>query len=405
MRFYRASPRVRLFAGFVTTGTGALVILGTLVLIRVEDAARQDLESRLRCQSTMLGQLSANVLVGPLDDGNESFAESLRALVATTRTGYSLISASGVVVADPSSESPATEPSQLNQPEIVLAAHDGVGVAERDGMIYVATAIAPDGVTLGYARASQPLSRVPAEFQELRTRITAGSLIAVLASVMLAWLLSKLLVRPIAGLSTGVLAEAQASAKTMNHEIPTPTTARVDPAELRFQPEPPVAAGVPSAATDGVELSPCSIATVIADIESLMRVRAGDKQISLLISGDTPIPTSITSDATTLRQILVDLVDNAITLMDAGAVSLRVSFDVDAPRTRRLKLAVSDTGAGMTAEQLGQIVPHVAASAALLGGDVEVDSRPGVGTVFTVLLPTGVRSEEMCMILAGDSGN
>ena len=143
----------------------------------------------------MIAQLSSKVLAGPLEEGNDAFAESLRVLGATTHTGYSLITAQGVVIAEPMEETPGEVRSQLDQPEIALATREGFGVAEREGILHVATAIAPDGVVIGYARASIPSSRVSPELQELQARIIISGAVALLAAVLLSWLLAGRMVR------------------------------------------------------------------------------------------------------------------------------------------------------------------------------------------------------------------
>ncbi len=383
----------------MATGVGAVVILGALLLHKVEEAARQDLESRIRCQSAMVAQLSSSVLSGSSEDGNAAFTESLRVLGATTRTGYSLITAEGVVVAEPMAE--ADEVPPLNQPEIALAKREGVGIAERDGILHVATAIAPDGVLTGYARASVPASRVTPEFEELRMRIAFGGLLSVLASVVLGWILAGRLVRS-SGSPSSVVA-------------PISRVVAARPAEVALAHGSTDAAGPAAESAHGaaenmaVDLSACSVASVMCKVESLTRAVATEKGLSLIIALHTPIPASVTTDASTLRQVLTSLVENAIKFTDAGTVSIRAGFDPEAPLARRLTLTVSDTGLGMSAEQLEQAFEprgtglglcELRRFARLLGGELEAASGAGVGSAFTLSLPTGIRSHEMCSELA-----
>ncbi len=376
------------------------MILGALLFQKVDEAARQDLESRIRLQATVVAQLSSNVLSGSLDDGDATFTESLRVLGATTHTRYSLITAEGVVVAEPMAEAPDEVPP-LNQPEITLAKREGVGIAERDGILYVAATIAPDGVLIGYARASVPASRVAPEFEELQMRVAFGGLLAVFASVLLGWLVAGRLVRSVASLSPVI-----APVRGGDAARPLPLT---DGSTLTETAGPTAESAHPAMRKTAVESSACSVGYVVAEVESLTRAGAIEKGLSLLIGLDTPIPKSVTTDASALRQILTSLVQNAIKFTDAGTVSIQVGFDPEAPLARRLRLTVSDTGLGMAAEQLTQVfeprgtaicLDALRRSTRLLGGELEASSRAGVGSAFTVLLPTGIRSHEMCSELA-----
>ena len=388
-----ASARVRLFARFVAMGVGGVVMLGAILLHKFDEAARQDLESRVRCQSTMVVHLSSGVLSGPLDDGNTAFAESLRVLGATTHTGYSLITALGVVVAEPMAEAPGEVTSQLERPEIALATREGVGVAERDGIVHVATAIAPEGVVIGYARGSVPASRVSPECHELETRIAVGGVIAVFASMVVAWLLAASMARTSVNLAPPI-ARAVVGDAVRPAEL-TQACARTEP-EAETEPEPFSPALLEVEANIADESSSCSVAAVMLDVESLMRAGAIEKGLSLHMQLDTPIPARITADAAALCEMLTMLVRSATELTAAGTVSIEAGFDADAPLARRMRLTVSDTSATATpSEEMARGVDSARCLVRLLGGHIEVASTPGVGTAVTVLFPTGIRSHEM----------
>ncbi len=149
---------------------------------------------------------------------------------------------------------------------------------------------------------------------------------------------------------------------------------------------------------------------VINDVVELMRVRAEGKKLPLVAEYATPIPETIQSDPTRLRQILINLIGNAIKFTEKGCVRLVVRLINDEPSMPMLCFEVIDTGIGMTEEQIAKLFrPFTQADtsttrkfggtglgltiskrlAEMLGGTISVRSTPGAGSTFTVLLPTG----------------
>ncbi|MBN8626865.1 MAG: response regulator [Planctomycetes bacterium] len=161
-----------------------------------------------------------------------------------------------------------------------------------------------------------------------------------------------------------------------------------------------------------VEAVECSPLRLVADVESLMRVRARSKNICLESSLLTDVPATIQSDPTRIRQILVNLVGNAIKFTEHGGVRIEVALKPSAKPT--LHFDVVDTGLGMTDEQAARLFqPFTQADtsttrhfggtglgltisrrlARLLGGDVVVlRSKPGQGTTFRLTVPLGSTS-------------
>jgi PAS domain S-box-containing protein len=152
-----------------------------------------------------------------------------------------------------------------------------------------------------------------------------------------------------------------------------------------------------------------SPAKIVADVIALMKVRADAKRLELKSVYATPIPETIESDPTRLRQILINLVGNALKFTDAGSVHIGVRFLPDSSGGR-LEFAVRDTGIGMSKDELGRLFrPFVQADpsttrkfggtglgltiskrfADLLGGDLIVESHVGKGSTFTVTLRVG----------------
>jgi signal transduction histidine kinase len=158
-----------------------------------------------------------------------------------------------------------------------------------------------------------------------------------------------------------------------------------------------------------VEAIDCSPLQLLADVESLMRVRAEAKELALEFQCNGELPETIHSDPTRLRQILVNLIGNAIKFTERGSV--RVLTRLVRGEPSRLEFDVVDSGVGMTAEQTGRLFQAFSQAdasttrrfggtglglviskrtAEMLGGDVTVvATAPGVGTTFRLTLAVG----------------
>ena len=85
-----------------------------------------------------------------------------------------------------------------------------------------------------------------------------------------------------------------------------------------------------------------------------MRVRADAKQLKLETDLAGPLPETVLTDPLRLRQVLVNLVGNAIKFTDQGEVRITVRLADDGGRPR-LRFDVTDTGIGMNEEQIGKL--------------------------------------------------
>ncbi|QDV39500.1 response regulator [Tautonia plasticadhaerens] len=142
-------------------------------------------------------------------------------------------------------------------------------------------------------------------------------------------------------------------------------------------------------------------ARIVEEVRSLMDVRAREKGLPLEVRYDGPIPRAIESDPTRLRQILINLVGNAIKFTESGLVRVVVRFE---PGPGRLVFEVEDSGIGLTPEQqAGLFRPFTQADGTMtrrfggtglglvicrrlvemLGGEIAVDSAPGRGSTFS----------------------
>ncbi len=157
-------------------------------------------------------------------------------------------------------------------------------------------------------------------------------------------------------------------------------------------------------------------AEILDSAISLMSSQAQGKGIKLTAEYDTDIPERIISDPTRLRQILVNLLGNAIKFTEQGTIVVRLSLDPRDAEQRMMRFAVVDTGIGMTPEQRDRIARFESFSqadgsttrkfggsglglrisnslACMLGGNIEVSSEKGVGSTFTVAVAPGDLTE------------
>jgi PAS domain S-box-containing protein len=158
------------------------------------------------------------------------------------------------------------------------------------------------------------------------------------------------------------------------------------------------------------------VAELVGDVLSLMQMRASDKGLHLRLEYATEVPEYVVTDPTRLRQILINLIGNAIKFTEVGTVSLVVHFDVE---RWRLVFEVVDTGIGIPPELqqalfepfnqgdtshsrkyggtgLGLTISRRLAQ--MLGGTIRVHSVPGQGSTFTVDVEAGPASADLPLI-------
>jgi two-component system chemotaxis sensor kinase CheA len=187
---------VRVFASISAFVLIAIATLGVAVDRNVQASARREAEDRLSYESTMLGQMMANALFGPLDDSDAQLQNDVHALGDSVKTRLALVTAEGKTIADSQREaSPAPEPTDAA--ELVAAKASGLGAAERDGRVLVARSIVRDGKLLGFARSSVPVSEIQARAMALRARFAWGAGLAAVGALVVGAFLARGIVRPI----------------------------------------------------------------------------------------------------------------------------------------------------------------------------------------------------------------
>lgn len=158
-----------------------------------------------------------------------------------------------------------------------------------------------------------------------------------------------------------------------------------------------------------IELVPCSPRRIVRDVVQLMQVRADAKTLALEVDIDESVPRSVITDPMRLRQILLNLVSNAIKFSSHGAVRISLTNLVSSDNTV-MELRIRDEGIGMTARQIDKLFYPFAQGdeatsrlyggsglglwisrrlANLLGGEIHVESVPGQGSTFIVTIAAG----------------
>jgi len=165
---------------------------------------------------------------------------------------------------------------------------------------------------------------------------------------------------------------------------------------------------------------------VVEGVAGLLRNEAENKGVELETRISARLPTAVNGDPVRLRQVLVNLVGNAVKFTRAGRITIEVRVDAEREDAVVLGFAVSDTGIGISADALeGLFEPFVQGDGTttrryggtglglsisrrlirLMGGDVTVQSTVGVGSTFRFTVTFGhsaeLRADEDATIASG----
>jgi signal transduction histidine kinase/FixJ family two-component response regulator len=152
-----------------------------------------------------------------------------------------------------------------------------------------------------------------------------------------------------------------------------------------------------------LEAVPFGLRDVSADTLRMLALRAHQKNLELAWEVDANVPDDLIGDAGRLRQVLINLMSNAIKFTEQGEVVLRVRLEERRGEMAGLHFAIRDTGIGISAEQQARIFTAFTQAdgsttrkyggtglglsicvqlVALMGGRIWVESEPGVGSTF-----------------------
>jgi signal transduction histidine kinase/ActR/RegA family two-component response regulator len=157
-----------------------------------------------------------------------------------------------------------------------------------------------------------------------------------------------------------------------------------------------------------VEKLPFDLTAVVEGVVDLLRPRAEDKGVVLTSAYDWRPPRTYLGDAFRLRQVLLNIVGNAVKFTSAGRILISVRCQEPLQRAAPVLICVADTGIGIPPDQLAQVFDkfHQADQATtrkhggtglglaisrelvdLMGGTISLASTVGVGSTFTISLP------------------
>ena len=156
---------------------------------------------------------------------------------------------------------------------------------------------------------------------------------------------------------------------------------------------------------ESLRFSPAALTREVIDSFAAL---AGEKRLQLTVDFDAALPAWVLGDPSRIRQVLVNLIGNALKFTDAGSVNVRWTVQDRGGDSATLRLTVADTGVGIAPESLDVVFePFRQADAtttrrfggtglglaitkrliSAMGGSIRVTSQPGQGSSFAVTLP------------------
>ena len=151
-----------------------------------------------------------------------------------------------------------------------------------------------------------------------------------------------------------------------------------------------------------------SLNDLLEKVTEMVAVRAHEKGLALVCEIAPEVPPDLIGDPTRLRQVLLNLLGNAIKFTESGEVGLRVSPDTDSSAPGALLFTISDTGIGIPSEKLGAVFERFTQADSsttrsyggsglgltiskslveLMGGRIWVKSIVGKGSIFSFAVP------------------
>lgn len=156
---------------------------------------------------------------------------------------------------------------------------------------------------------------------------------------------------------------------------------------------------------------PCDLRAIFGDVGAILQARIDEKGLELITRVSDDVPRFLRSDPARLRQILLNLVGNAVKFTDEGRVEITAAWTSELEEAGTLLVSVRDTGIGIAAEALDVLFEEFTQVDAaperrpggaglglsiskrlveLLGGELEAESELGRGSTFRIRLPVSI---------------
>ena len=149
---------------------------------------------------------------------------------------------------------------------------------------------------------------------------------------------------------------------------------------------------------------------LLDDIEDMFQLKADDKGLQLVSDRSPDLPRYLRTDEVKLRQVIINLLNNALKFTEEGGVSVRASTIEKNENSATICIEIEDTGAGISPEEIDSLfeafvqtetgkqsqegtglgLPISRKFVQLMGGDIEVSSEVGRGTIFKFDIQAGI---------------
>ena len=174
-----------------------------------------------------------------------------------------------------------------------------------------------------------------------------------------------------------------------------------------------------------LESIPCDVRSIVEEVHQIMSSRASDKQVSMVHKIDPTVPESVISDPTRIRQVLTNLIGNAIKFTENGGITISLEAKEITDDIAKLSFKIADTGIGIPPEVLPELFHKFTQAdvtttrkfggtglglaickelVALMGGEINVESEVGKGSIFSFEIPFQLKSPEKTESATGNIG-
>ena len=157
-----------------------------------------------------------------------------------------------------------------------------------------------------------------------------------------------------------------------------------------------------------IEAQPLDLCLLIEEVAAMLAPKAEEKELDLLVQYPPGLPRHFTGDGGRIRQVVTNLVGNAVKFTSSGEVLIAVKCVGEDIQNPRMQISVSDTGIGIPQEKIGLLFAKFSQAdssttrryggtglglaiskqlAQLMGGSIQVESEVGRGSIFSFDIP------------------